>query len=221
MNYFKLSTFNDDTKNGRIRQHDTGFILLDGTQSDLEHCQFPDFEPVFSTLHLGNKPILTDFIHSIGFFGGAGFLVSERLLEILKNYKLPQHRFYQLPKYVYNGKNFQYYWLQILIRDDDYSMIDFEKSTFVKSDIFDEDSTILTFANEESLLHAFENLNRVQEKLVEDKIYLKDLSEKTDLFSIHRLFNHNFLISENLKNALIENKVTGINDLESSRANIE
>ena len=55
-----------------------------------------DFEPNFNTIILDDSAILTDFVSSAP-IRNSGFIVSARVRDLLADFTLPTHRFFDLP----------------------------------------------------------------------------------------------------------------------------
>src|SRR4051812_45873334 len=130
MGYYFLKPSTEKGKSARICGHDPGFIMLEKTQGDLDYREFPDFDPIFSGIHLQKGSVIVDFIYDGGGFGGRGFVMSEKAMNVIKDFRLPPHRFYALPVYTHKDKTYSYYYMQILVADDNYDFIDFKDSVF-------------------------------------------------------------------------------------------
>lgn len=216
MGYYFLDPSVEKGKSATVSHKDAGFLFLKNSQSDLDYFEFPDFEPIFSGLNLEKGSVIVDCIYDGGGFGGRGFILSEKAMNVIKEFKLPRHRFYALPPYVHKGQTYAYYWMQILVKEDNYDFIDFENSTF-QIDFWEPEpdgrSEEFTFANAEEMEQAFLKYHLPNEQLYASEIALSAaFHEKSpDLFYINRIFD-TFVISERLKNALEENGVTGFKD---------
>ncbi|MFL0121196.1 DUF1629 domain-containing protein, partial [Tenacibaculum maritimum] len=77
------------------------------------HNEFPDFEPNLE-LKLHSKGKKSDYIN-LGDLRNS-FIVSEKLKQILSEYKLPKHEFYPIKLY-YKKELITYYWFYFIIND--------------------------------------------------------------------------------------------------------
>jgi hypothetical protein len=161
-------------------------------------------------------------------------VVSERTKKILEDFKLPNHRFFPF-KLKHGIESHPYYFFYIDFDILDY--IDYSKSTFYCENEYNEEH-VFSFASQKKYL-AFAKecrariTNPVQFKFQVDKdgiptaesykdyyefrrhnftyihhkklVLFKDLAEELDLFK-----TTNFYISDRLRNALIEHKITGV-----------
>lgn len=220
MEYYILEALSESHNGVSILEKDRGFIFMENTQGDLGYHEFPNFEPIFSGLHLSEHTLPPDFIFSVGSYGGRGFLMSEKAMNILKEFKLPEHRFYKIPEYSKDGKTYTYFWLQLLIGNNNFDFIDYNKSTFTKSDFWGDNPETIIFRNSDLLVEAFENLDELEEKLIEDTICFSEKFKSTDpdLFYIYNIFDDEFIISERLKKALEENQISGLHKFKSLQA---
>lgn len=216
MGYYFFSPSTEKGKSARISHKDAGFLFLKNSQSDLDYFEFPTFEPIFSGINLEKGAVLVDFIYDGGGFGGTGFILSEKAMNIIKDFKLPPHRFYALPTYVDKNKTYSYYWMQVLVGDDNYDFIDFENSVF-QIDFWEPEpdgrSEEFRFKNAEEMVEAYGEHWMPDNLLYEKEIALTDVfGEKSpDFFQINHVFD-TFVISEKLKNAFEENGITGLKD---------
>ena len=91
--------------------------------------EFPNFKPDLRfDLEKGSK--LTDVINSC--VEVPGFTINERVKNIFEQCKLPEHRYYEAKVKDLKGVIHPYYCLHIL--PNDYSMIDFDKTIFKKTE---------------------------------------------------------------------------------------
>ena len=137
--------------------------------------------------------------------------MSERAKHILEKYNLPLSKFYELPVLEFKQKKYQYYYMQIIHNPYDFSFIDFKKSTFVKTDFFQENETEISFRDELELNKAFKNLDDLEEKILPDKIVLNDfyLESKLDMFQLDKLY-FPFVINSKIHRDFLENNISGI-----------
>jgi hypothetical protein len=78
----------------------------------LPYDALPDFEPNFDTVVIHGHARLTDLLSSAP-IRNTGFLLSDRLRAVFKQFSLPPHRYYPVP-IIYRRKAIEgYYWLQL------------------------------------------------------------------------------------------------------------
>ena len=81
--------------------------------SNLPHLEMPDFTPNLDYFNLDKKAKLTDFI-STALINAEGFIVNDRVKNVLDNFNLAPHRFYPA-KLLHNNKFYtNYFWLHFL-----------------------------------------------------------------------------------------------------------
>ena len=212
MEFYILDYSLEPKKSAQLYGFDPGYILLEVfKQGDLGYHDFPKEKVVFSGLHLKRGSVLVDFICPMGAYGGFGYLISENAKTIVENFNLPKHKFYQLPILEFKQKAYQYYYMQILHNPYDFSSIDFEKSTFLKTDFFQENYTEVLFKNGVELKHALDNLDDLEEKILPDEIVFNDafLKSNLDMFQLDGLY-FPFIINSKIHKAFLENNLTGI-----------
>lgn len=191
-----------------------------GNQGDIPLDEFVnEVDIVFDKLIFsgGKRVHVTDFISHDG-VNGLGYVISERIKNLLQDFNLPEHRFYKLPVYQDSrGKQHQYYKLHMLQHYFDYSLIDFEKSSFYIGDFFKKNKKIVKYQNEQELIIKLKNLDDLEERIWGNKIVLNHNYEKQglDCFHIHH-FSDDFIISERLRESLEQIEATGINYEECS-----
>lgn len=212
MEFYILDSSLEPKKSAQIYGLDPDYISLEVfQQGDLGYNDFPKEKVVFSGLHLRKGSVIVDFINEMGAYGGLGYLISEKAKTILENFNLTKHKFYQLPILEFKQKSYQYYYMQILSNPFDYSFINFEKSSFLKTDFFKENQREVLFKNDIELKYAFENLDDLEEKIIPNKIVLNDvyLKSKLDMFGLDNLY-FPFIINSKIHKAFIENNINGI-----------
>lgn len=212
MEFYILDSSLEPKKSAQIYGLDSDYISLEVfQQGDLGYNDFPKEKVVFSGLHLRRGSVIVDFINEMGAYGGLGYLMSEKAKIILENFNLPKHKFYQLPILEFKQKSYQYYYMQILSNTFDYSFINFEKSTFLKTNFFRENQREVFFKNDIELKYAFENLDGLEEKILPSKIVLNDtfLKSEFDMFGLDNLY-FPFIINSKIHKAFLENNITGI-----------
>lgn len=164
----------------------------------------PDFQPDLDYFILDKKAKLTDVLSSM--ISGFGFLISEKMKNILEQFRLPEHGFYPASIAVDNTKLNNYFWFLPIYKLSDH--VDYAKTTLYSKD---------TFNNVEKLdVNSAEDVVRLRpkigytKKIVSEKIYFKNgFKLNLDLFMIG-VFNFSIYLTEDLKSVLINEKITGI-----------
>lgn len=176
---------------------------FDGYDSQLRmyYNRFPDFEPKYA-LDLHSNSIATDIIDkaSLPF----GFVVGQKLKNLLEELNLPPHRFYPINVY---GTELNYYWFHYITNIWNY--IDFESSEIEVVHKFKFNvEEIKTFTSFDEIMTFKKSLPR-QNILRFGAIRLNNNFPNYDIFEITgpQYFT---LISEKLKNKLLEKNITGI-----------
>lgn len=187
--------------------------LANNTQGDLTSNGFPDFEPIFSKLILKSRSKETDFINDNGSIGGIGFIVSQRAMSILREFNLPQHKFYPLiymkriEKETFTEKEGMYYWFQ-LVFEKNYDWIDFEKSRFYTCDTFHENKESIQVSDKKLLVQITE-IDETYLEFEELVFNSKYSIENQDLFMFRFMWGEVY-ISQRLKDRLEKEKITGV-----------
>lgn len=205
----KLKLSGDGRKSSVIAGPSPGYYP-NGNQGEIPMDEFVNEKTiVFDKLIFsgGKRVRVTDFIWHMD-VDGLGYVISDQIKEVFKNFNLPEHRFYKLPIYEdVRNKKYQFYILHMLQYNFDYSLIDFEKSTFYLGNFFKENKKIVKYENDEKL----KNFDFLEEKVWGHNLILNNKYEELNLdcFHIHHLYN-SFIVSERLKKALEDNNATGI-----------
>ena len=180
--------------------------------------EFPNFKPDLRfDLQKGSK--LTDVIQSC--VEVPGFTINERVKNIFEQCKLPEHRYYEATVTDLKGVVHPYYCLHIL--PNDYSMIDFDKTIFKKTEELMKTWPELAFPNVEKIKNApviqIKDLEQLEK--YKDEFSPNDLYVVLDVLRIHDSEKYDMLyfpdvdvttkyISEKLANMLKSEKITGI-----------
>lgn len=173
----------------------------------LTNDAFPDALPDLRFV-LDPKARLTDAI-SVGNVGAWGLLVNARLREILAEYKIARHAFYDAD--VHDAHSvYRYSWLHIV--PDDEEWIDFSRSRFAVYELplsrIDKLRDVACKNRAEMIFH-LENTNGFSP----EEIFLTEAfaAERYDVFLVHRIgMEAPLLISERLKIRLEDEGVTGL-----------
>ena len=221
MKYFILKTSTEAKKTATIAGLEAGFYIPDDPLSQLELSmwEFPKFKPKFCKLVFKRGFRMVDFIYP-STMGSCGFIISERIKNIIRDFNLMPNKLYQLPVYEHKGVFYNYFLLQLVKSHLDYSMIDFEKSKFYKEERefnkskreFEWGNNIenLSIKNSEEYGVIIENMKNPFIRIFHRKLVLH--KKPKDLFAIHNVVGSNYIISERLKLLLEEMKATGLED---------
>lgn len=219
MKYYRLERSVDTKVIGR---HAIQLTFADKKSQDscwsLVDEEFPNFKPDLRfDLERGAK--LTDVVSSG--VDVPGFMINERVKNIFEQCKLPEHRYYEATVTDHKGVVHPYYCLHIL--PNDYSMIDFDKTIFKKTEEPMKIWPELAFQNMEEIKNAPEiRIKSLEEmKKYEDELFPNDIYVVLDVLRIHDSEKYDMLffpnvdvnvkyISEKLANMLKSEKITGI-----------
>jgi hypothetical protein len=181
---------------------------------------FPGFTPDMDSLILHGRAKPTDllsFATSI-----TGFMISKKLKTIFGEFSFPPHRFYPAnilhKKIALEG----YYFMHIISDYTDF--VDYPKSTFITCGFSNSDPQPITLTSKQDYINKAKQLQNdsfvkqlAYRSIQAKEIYFNEkFNKKIDLFQIDR-FDINFYISQNLRNALIENEITGCDFQSTSR----
>lgn len=220
MKYFRLKNSNSHKEVG-FQFQTNGYIEgyeIDGPNSrtKLTYDIFPDFVPDLR-FGLHPKSKLTDVVDASN-ISAMGFLINEKVKNIFSQFKNSGYRFYDATIIDHNGQMLPYFWMHIV--SNNYSMIDFEKSIFRKSNF---PLKTATTKNGDSI--DILNIDDFEEKgeilfhddyyVVPDEIKI-DNKEEYDCLYFSKLRIKSVYISERLAKMLKKEKVTGIEILDSS-----
>ena len=194
-----------------IRTKKAGYhIDSEASEKNVKQGSFPDFQPRYG-LDLQTNSVETDILDrgSLDF----GMVVSEKLKNILHDYNLPDHRFYPIDVY---GTQLQYYWFHYITNL--YQFVQFDLSEFEIFDVINQ--KIIEEVKFDSITELKEIRNdlvmRIGMTLRIKNIKLADSFPQYDLFdfTVPSSFT---LVSDTLKNRLLNDKITGIvfNDFHS------
>ena len=184
-------------------------------QHNLRFDAFPDFEPEFAPVELSDDSSLVDFVDGESAMGGQGLLVSEKVLRLLGEMRLPPYRPYRL-EVIHRGKPVPdpYFWVQILTMKN-YHWIDFARSEFSLISCFEMDDSrarpvkVQSADELERMLESNEDTYLLSSRLTLNGAFA---SRPFDLFHLDRVGGIAWagpLISERLKDALEREKVVG------------
>lgn len=219
MKYYRL----DNSVNTKeIGRHAIQLDFADKKTMDscwsLVNDEFPDFKPDLRfNLEKGSK--LTDVVSSG--VDVPNFMINERVKNIFEQCKLPEHRYYEATVTDHKGVVHPYYCIHIL--PNDYSMVDFDKTIFKKTEEPMKIWPDSVFSNVKEIKDAPEiQIKSLEEKeKFKDEFFPNDLYVVLDVLRIHDSEKYDMLflpdvdvttkyISEKLANMLKSEKITGI-----------
>jgi len=160
---------------------------------------------------INETSILTDVL-SCGNIRTYGFLINEKVKEIIIKQKLPDYRLY--PATVFStSRSYEYYWLHFLPSKLKY--VNFSESAFFEAKLYGKFKRDLRINSLEEFLDKKRKLGK-SEKIVASKIVLwKEFNSiDSDLFKFK--FNSVVFISSRLKRRLEDLGITGLDYKEQS-----
>ncbi len=220
MKYFRLGNANSRKEVG-FQFQTNGFIEgydIDGPNSrtKITYDKFPDFVPDLR-FELHPKSKLTDVVDASN-ISAMGFLINEKVKNIFSQFKNSGYRFYDASIVDHNGQILPYFWMHIV--SNNYSMIDFERSIFRKSNFPLKTATtknddVIDIANIEDFEEKADALFPDDYYVVPDEIKFNN-KEGYDCLYFSKLRIKSVYISERLAIMLKKEKITGIEIVESS-----
>ena len=181
---------------------------LDKSVYKMPYHKFASFSPDLDHLILHKNSNYTDFLSCV--YRKVGFIISERVKNILIQLDLPEHKLYNAK--VYKDDNiFKKYWSFVFYENIEEN-IDFTSTPFFIKESFKEDIPIKIYSKND--LH-----NKINELSSLKTVYSTNVILKKhpsyDIFYLHK-GNSKVYISKNFRNLLIEENITGI-DIRESR----
>lgn len=153
---------------------------------------------------------LTDLISSVYLNMRCGLLVSERLLEILKKFSLPDHQIIEGTINA-NGKRVTYYYVHF--RCDQNEILDFSKTEFLKYDPWTKTTSEVEISSYSDYKEKIRGIGLTT--INASKLYLESCS--LDLYSLIYAWRGIF-ISERLYKELEENAISGFERIHDAEA---
>ena len=218
MKYYRLENSVNTKETGR-----NAIQLTFADKKTMDSCwslvdeEFPNFKPDLRfDLEKGSK--LTDLVSSG--VDVPGFMINERVKNIFEQCKLPEHRYYEASVKDHKGVVHPYYYLHIM--PNDYSIIDFDKTIFKKTEEPMKIWPELAFQNVEEIKNAPEiRIKNVAEMKKYEDEFFPNLYVILDVLRIHDCEKYDMLyfpdvdvntkyISEKLADMLKSEKITGI-----------
>lgn len=148
---------------------------------------------------------LTDIL-SATMLGGSGLFISEKFKSLLELFRISDHNFFQA-QINHKGTTYDnYYWLHLM--SDLRKFIDYKHSEFfarVSNFTYNEN---LHFESTEDTIEFYNKIDKFHTLQARKLVFKPDCQLDFDLFYISN-FDKNIYISERLKNAILDNKITG------------
>jgi hypothetical protein len=166
----------------------------------------PNFKPDLNSFQLYNSSKLTDVI-STGLINASGFLISQKLFELLKKHRLPNHVFY-IGEVISNDLKYEYRWFHLL--EDFTSYIDYKSSNFMyKHPLAWRNDTPVEFRVEskEELIDYWKKIDSMKD-IYPIHLTLNGDFDDMDLFSFST-FGKRIYVSERLKNSIEKDGILG------------
>jgi len=200
------------TENNQIgKEYPQTECLTQPQAHSLSAWEFPKFEPKM-IFKLSKKAILTDFLSNSA-TGGTGYLISQKLKDILTEFNLMDSRIY--PVIIHTAKGDLLYYFLLLSEPDLIHKVNYTKSIFYETKYGFKENIIQisSFADykEKKKQDTKASFGVKLDKTVVTEKFNKDL----DMFTFLP-FDNNVYISQRLKKALIINNITGIDIKEAS-----
>jgi hypothetical protein len=215
MNYYYLRKSFKDIGSAPMQIKDMSNGYEFGAANSLRKLTFftkPAFTPNLQYFVLAHKAKVTDFIQN-SFISAYGFLISQKAKSIMVNFNLPQH-IYFIAGVMYHKKMLgDYYWLHLL--EEDTHLIDLAESSFylqnkgLYDDWYENEVEPADFKSMEEFELKDKEIAGSRRHIRPYRLSVKANSLNRDLY-IFTFMRSQYIISENLKNALEAEKITGI-----------
>lgn len=209
MNYYILSNSTDEKVVGDIPQVKMAPDYDFDKHHSVRHIprdNFPDFNPDLNFFVITPKAKLTDVITVSGLISAKGFLINEKVKNILDRHNLISHKYYQAKLY-YKNQALTYYWWHLV--SDLTNCIDYNQTSFAIKRLFKIEVDNLSIPNAEGLKKTRHEIGALK-NLIPNTLVLHDAFDKNlDLFIIGG-FNDEIFVSEKLKLELEQQNISGI-----------
>jgi hypothetical protein len=209
MNYYILSNSTDEKVVGDIPQvkmaPDYDFDKHNSVRS-ISRDNFPEFNPDLNFFVMTPKAKLTDVITVSGLISAKGFLINEKVKNILDKHNLVSHKYYQAKLY-YKNQAFTYYWWHVV--SDLTPCIDYNQTSFIIKRLFKIEVDNLTIPNAEGLKKTRYEIGALKNLIPNTLVLHETFDKNLDLFIIGG-FNDEIFVSEKLKIELEQQKISGI-----------
>jgi hypothetical protein len=180
-----------------------GWYKQPNSMTKLNNKYFPENNPDL-LFELKNDAKFTDIV-SVGNISAKGFLINQKVKDILDDFNLIEHKYYPA-KLIVNRKAYDYYWLHIV--KDNLLGINFKKSNFIEINITGKKINDIEINSMESFLlykKSLTNFNRIDI----EKLTLQDNYKLLDLFFFPNIFMNRIICSERIADAFRTNHITG------------
>jgi len=211
MKYYKVS---NSTGKETGRTYPQLHCLTQPYAHSMTAWEFPGFTPKL-TFELEKAAKLTDVLSNTAVSSGNGFLVNSKVKDILSNFNLMTHKYYDANIVVTkSGATLNYYWLH-LCQPELSKQLDYKKSVFYETE--------WTFRKDIIKISSYKHYEELKSKDKEaifgadlDEIFVTEKFDKDlDLFTFIPFSGQKF-ISAKLMDTLENNKVTGLSYEEST-----
>lgn len=209
--YYHLNTRTDKEVGGIFPQAN---CLTLGHAHSIKFSKFAEIA-LNLKFELAKRSKVTDII-SQSAISADGFIISERVKNILQEFNIIQHKYYEvIIQDALKRIPENYYWLHTVPKKEFLNWIDYAKSKFYR--------TKYTFRNEDieiSSVNDYYNFYKNNDRLIwgieADEIKLNENFDKSlDMF-IFPDFSFRMTISQKLKDAFIQEKISGIEITEAA-----
>ena len=178
------------------------------------YTSLPDFEPNFNSFVLHNQAKPTDFLSNA--LASNGYLISERVKELLSKFNLPEHKFYPA-KILFKKEHLsiKYYWFHPIRNFKKF--VDYKNSEFFIYKNYSQNIGSIDVQSEQDYLEKNASLIMNDSTLCiwASKVkFLDQFPLNIDLFVISK-FNTDTFISKRLSQSFIDDKITGL-DIKST-----
>lgn len=219
MKYYKVNIKRRFPEQDRVLGHANGEFVSEGKSyfSRMGDGEIILDAPVFDYFHLqsyGPKEEWEWRLQDVhGFIGeyptGASWYISDRFKRLLKNFCIAEGHHFYATRLLYKGEKLDYWIFQYAIKNKTYvkdAVIDFEKSIFYN----EVDDTLINVEN-------YDEFKVERKKIEEGSNYSKDLITKklvlknrVDFLPLFGINNSGEIVSENLKQAIEEANLIGL-----------
>jgi hypothetical protein len=165
-----------------------------------------DFSPKLDYFNIDKRAILTDFL-STALISSAGFLINDRARNLLDNFTLTKHAYYQATIKYKNKMLNNYYWLHFTSCDDD--LIDFDRSTFILTEPLRFFRTQVVDIRDHSKSEVFEIIKKSGSLVLFPNELVFKSHPRQDLYSFSFLHQTHY-INEPFREMIISENISGI-----------
>ncbi len=181
------------------------------SMTNLNNDEFPNFEPELF-FELEEKAILTDII-SPSNVSAKGFLVNQKVKDILSEFNLMEHKYYPATLIV-KGDKLKYYWLHFYDNEEKYlNGIDYKLSNFFISDLTFRKTDDIIIVSRDDFWKKKMSLPMKHIRVNKLKFTQGIQNENLDLFYVTYIHS-DYWISDRLAKRLLALNIKGINTKE-------